>query len=472
MSFSTTARPWLQGASLFLTVAATIAIASAVAMGGGGPHNVLIVGNRASDDSLAVANAYRQARDIPQSNLCLLDIDATLFQEDQSIDWEVYLESVRGPIADFLARHPSPGTLNFVVLTLDLPLRVKLPEDNSARAATHRSLSSMLTLLPEEAPTAAVTNPYSRAGGGFSRWLSTAAAERRRPNFRLVTMLGGYTRADALSLISRSVAADGTSPKGHFYFVESQHAVGFREADEWLREQGFESTHLDDLSGVTNFKDVMGHFSGGAYSKLTWPQIQSSSIRPGALVDMLQSYGALSYNWRGFAFASHVPLGWWIRAGASGVHGATDEPYAHTFPTSGLMQIVLGSYISGCNLAESYWSGLRQLVWQNIVLGDALCAPYARRAEMSLVAHPEENGRILLSLKATLPQGREFGHAMLFVDGATVSNPKLIITPPAATTPSADGVAGQTSARLPTIYQWELAANDLTPGHHRARAVI
>lgn len=462
-----------------LTILATIAAATP-ALAGGGPHNVLIVANSSSDDSLAVANAYRHARDIPQRNLCLIELDTTLFRNDMSVNWDVYLNNIHKPIADFLARHPAPDELHFIVLMPDLPLRVAVPLDNPrANSPTHRSLSSLLTIMPDQKPPAVVANPYNRTVGGFAQWIENAPPRQRPPQFRLVTVLGGYNRADALALITRSIAADNSAPKGTFYLIDSQHTIGLKEAAERLTQEGFKAVHLDNLTGVTHFEDVMGHFSGGAYSKLTWPQIESSSIRPGALVDMLQSYGARDLNWRGFAFASHVPLGWWIRAGATGVHGATNEPYAHTFPTSGMLQTMLANYLGGANLAESYYSSLRQLAWQNIIFGDALCAPYATRGRLTLVAHPPQDGRILLSLKATLPTGRKASSATLYIDGAPLNTKPEMLAPANAAAAdtdddNADNAAGADDnlAPLPVIYQWHLPTGDLTPGYHRARAVI
>lgn len=455
-----------------LALLAIVAVATP-AIAGGGPHNVLIVANSSSDDSLAVANAYRQARDIPQRNLCLIELDTMLFRNDMSVNWDVYLANIRKPIADFLARHPAPDELHFIVLMPDLPLRVAVPLDNPrANSPTHRSLSSLLTIMPDRKPPAVVGNPYNRTIGGFGQWLKNAPPRQRPPQFRLVTVLGGYNRDDALALITRSIAADNSAPKGTFYLIDSPHTIGLKEAAERLTQEGFKAVHLDNLTGVTQFENVMGHFSGGAYSKLTWPQIQSSSIRPGALVDMLQSYGARDLNWRGFAFASHVPLGWWIRAGATGVHGATNEPYAHTFPTSGMLQTLLANYLGGANLAESYYSSLRQLAWQNIIFGDALCAPYAVRGRLTLVAHPPQDGRILLSLKATLPTGRKASSATLYIDGAPLDAEPERLTPADAAAGGESSPSDDNSAGLPVIYQWHLPVADLTPGYHRARTVI
>ncbi len=492
---TSSAGPCLRRALLMVAASAVMLLAAAgAAWAGGGPDNVMIVANSASEDSLAVANTYRTSRQIPQRNLCLINVEPALFRTDQSVDWDVYMADIRGPIVRFLNNHPSPQTIHFIVLTIDLPLRVKMPADGvPANAPTHRSLSSMLTLLPDRPPPVVVPNPYNSKVSGFARWLALTPADRRPAGMRLVTVLSGYSRQDALGLIQRSMEADNTSPQGIFYFIESPHTVGLREAAERLEEEGFEARHMEDLQGVQQFADVMGHFSGGAYSKLTWPQIQSSTIRPGALVDMLQSYGARDLNWRGFGFASHVPVGWWIHAGASGVHGATGEPYAHTFPTSGMLQFLLANYLGGSNLAESYWSSLRQLAWQNVIFGDPLCAPYARRAELELVAHPQEGGQVLLSLQVIMPQGRDISDVRLMIDGKPYNEvePTIVKPPEAAGAPAevddaaaptgnadpADAAAPAEGNKnppqpMPTIYRWQISLEGMVPGHHRARAIV
>src|SRR4029453_11954546 len=42
-------------------------------------------------------------------------------------------------------------------------------------------------------------------------------------------------------------------------------------------------------------------------------------------------------------------------------------------------QVLFPAYLAGFNLAESFYLGMPYLSWQTIIVGDPLCAPFARR---------------------------------------------------------------------------------------------
>ncbi|NIA21068.1 MAG: TIGR03790 family protein [Anaerolineaceae bacterium] len=381
---------------------------------GGGPHNVMIVANRASADSVFVANAYRRARGVPQRNLCLLDLPVESFRTRNKIPQEVFQEKIVQPIKTFLQRHPAADRLHFIVLCPDLPLRV----DFGGKIKT-RSLAALLTVLGLPPGGRPVPNPYFNQRLAFE---SRKQSSGRSPDLRLVTWLRGYQRSDALALIERSLAADGTTPKGAFYFVLSPHVRRYQEAVTWLQGRGMKAQLLASGKPVRGAGDVMGYFSGGSYSGLRWKDISSNTYLPGALVDMLESYGAEWPNWRTFGYNRQVPVPWFVRAGASGVHGTTDEPYAAAFPSSGHSETFFANYLAGNNLAETYWSAIPVLAWQNAVFGDPLCAPYAVRSKVELSVESDQASRThRVAVRITPPKDAATPREVrLFVDGRLV----------------------------------------------------
>src|SRR5207244_7272486 len=62
-----------------------------------------------------------------------------------------------------------------------------------------------------------------------------------------------------------------------------------------------------------------------------------------------------------------------IREGVTGVAGHVAEP-----DLGGTVRpfILFPAYISGLNLAESFYAAIPYLSWQTIVVGDPLCAPF------------------------------------------------------------------------------------------------
>ena len=423
--------------------AALLLMAAQGVQAGGGPHNVLIVANAASDDSVAVANAYADARGVPARNLCRVNVPLAEFRWQNAIKPESFEARVVAPIKAFLAQHPAPDRLHFIVLCPDLPLRVEFPKPIGPR-----SLPAAITLLGSAVGPTSPPNPYLKCIGAFDQLVPAADAIGR---MRLVTVLRGYERRDAHDLIIRSLAADGTAPKGSFRFLPSQHTRGYEQAVAWLSEKGFEAVLAERGKPLAGVHDVMAYFSGGAYSGLTPDNVAANTYRPGAVVDMLESYGAEWPNWRGFALLRQLPVPWFIRSGASGVHGTTDEPFAGAFPSSGHSQTFFANYTSGANLAEAFWSAIPTLQWQNAVFGDPLCAPYTVRPAVVI------NTTDSATVQVTITQGpaHAIKEAQLYIDGRFIARTDAFRV-------LEDGVSR---------CSFDLASAVLVPGTHRVRVV-
>jgi uncharacterized protein (TIGR03790 family) len=393
--------------------AALLAVSLATAArAGGGPENVLIIANRRSLDSLAVANAYRAARDIPEANLCLLDLPLDRFRKQALISQIDYNLGLAGPLEAFLRQHPAADQLQFFVLCPDLPLRVESGPEHKPF-----SLAAVLALFGSSTASGlSPKNPYFGQQVAFEKRVAHAVPPAA---VHLVTWLRGYQRWDALALIQRSLKADGTAPPGTFYFVQSKHTRGFGQAADALLQRGLAARQADAGSPVADATDVMAYLSGGCYSGLAWKDISSNTYRPGALIDMIESWGCTWDNWRSFGYANQVPVAWFIRAGATGVDGSTDEPFASAFPSFGRATLFLGNYTRGLNLAESYWSAIPQLGWQNAVFGDPLCAPYAIRGKVALTVTVSGDPATLYRLAARVEPAPSTAPAEVrfFLDG-------------------------------------------------------
>jgi len=429
-------------------------LVAAPALAGGGPHNVLIVANARSEDSMAVANAYRAARGIPQRNLCVVDLRLKLFRHSDSVTAEDFEAHLAGPLKAFLSRHPAADRLHYVVLCPDLPLRMRWP-----KPAGTRSLPASLMLFGTVPSAAQRRNPYLLRPHAFEKLALPPGSDDPVGRLRLVTVLRGYERHDALAMVTRSVAADRTAPDGTFYFVPSQHTRKFEETAAWLTGRGLKAVLTGRGKPVSGAADVMAYLSGGSYSGLAWNDITSNTYRPGALVDMLESWGATWQNWRGFGYPRQVPVPWFIRAGATGVHGATDEPYAMAFPSTGRSQLLFTNYLAGCNLAEAYWSAIPTVQWQNVVFGDPLCAPYAVRSDVHLDVDPPTGDASTHQARVRITECNAAGkpkEARFFVDGHFVGATGDLMV-------RADGAAEAL---------FDIDAADLADGWHRLRAVV
>ncbi len=65
-----------------------------------------------------------------------------------------------------------------------------------------------------------------------------------------------------------------------------------------------------------------------------------------------------------------------IHARVSGVKGYCDEPLLQAIASP---SILMDRYTRGWNLAESFYAASRFVGWEDIVIGDPLCAPYAAK---------------------------------------------------------------------------------------------
>lgn len=118
-----------------------------------------------------------------------------------------------------------------------------------------------------------------------------------------------------------------------------------------VEARGFRAEHVGSgADALVDKRDIIGYMSGGCYSKLTREGIRRNTYRPGSIVDMLESFGAVPQNFDPDADPSQFPVTFFLDLGVAGIHGTVHEPYAHTFPSAKLFE----RYTEGYNLAETF----------------------------------------------------------------------------------------------------------------------
>jgi len=97
------------------------------------------------------------------------------------------------------------------------------------------------------------------------------------------------------------------------------------------------------------------------------------SFSPGAIAETAVSTGARTFLPTTGGQSLIVDL---IACHVTGVKGYCDEPLlqAVASPT-----VLFDRYTSGWNLAESFYAASRFVGWEDIIIGDPLCTPYAKR---------------------------------------------------------------------------------------------
>jgi uncharacterized protein (TIGR03790 family) len=323
-----------------------------------GVTNVLVVVNTNSTDSTYIGKYYAAKRVIPARNICKIACPT-----DEQIAHEVYVKSIRGPIREYLRSNGLKDKIDYIVLTRGIPIRT----------AAHWGVDSALTCLWIDEDQQ-MNNPYFREDKPFT------SAEF---NMYLVTRLDGLTLADAKALVDRSLAAKPA--KGLFLMDASPiwddnpgYRIindGMRAAAKLLKAKGFE-VELDETTDLVVRDNIMGYYSWGSHEKnYTDEAYKKLQFLPGSIAETAVSTSAFTLTSKRTLEGKRSYITDLVAQGATGVKGYVYEPYTVALAEA---DVLFDRYTSGRNLAESFYAASRYVHWRDIILGDPLCAPYAK----------------------------------------------------------------------------------------------
>jgi hypothetical protein len=247
--------------------------------------------------------------------------------------------------------------------------------------------------------------------------------------YLLSTMLGvasgrGNSYDEIVAGLRRSVAADGSHPAGTVYFMLNDDVRS--TVREWAVQGAAAQVRAAGVqaevgAGVLPQRkaDVAGAFVGAA--SFDWAA-SGSTILPGALCEHLTSFGGVFEE-----SAGQTPLSEFIRYGAAGACGTVCEPLAiqAKFPHA----FVQAYYTAGYTLAESLYLSVTG-PYQLLIVGDALCAPWAQRAVSTITGvQPGQRAEGTVSLQFKAGEGGPaLSEVSWFVDGQRIA----VLGPPQA----------------------------------------
>ncbi|MCB9641402.1 MAG: hypothetical protein H6727_21080 [Myxococcales bacterium] len=224
----------------------------------------------------------------------------------------------------------------------------------------------------------------------------------------MVTMLHGRSYMDAEKLLTSAIDAEKTGgAKGQFLLMKGSDAARGRLDTEYtsletqLKARGWTDVVIENFNRDLTGRSLAAFFVGTAGLGTT---IEGNTYLPGSVTDNLTSFGAVPTNFRATG-QSQVSIARWVAQGVAGAHGTTDEPLNNCFPSRNLLL----DYVDGSTLAEAYHRRLPYVYWRNLVLGDPMTAPYAKRPKVTISAVKAGDkiaGSRKVKVQATDPGGR------------------------------------------------------------------
>jgi uncharacterized protein (TIGR03790 family) len=354
-------------------------------------ENVGVVINDASPASKEIGEYYVKARSIPAENVIHIQTST-----EDTIQPAAYLATIQQPIAAALFKANLQDRILYLVLTKGIPLRI---DGSGGQDGTVSSVDSELTLLYRRMTGTAIAsrgridNPY---------FLGTRTVEdaklftHRDLDIFLVTRLDAFTVEEAKALIDR---ARHTTREGRIV-LDQRDALVNRLGEDWL---GRAAEHLNKAGHgervvlettpkpARDVSPVLGYFSWGSTDPQNRTRRVQMDFAPGAIGATFVSTDARTFReppaawmplnvndqstW--FAGSPQSLVGDLIREGITGAAGQVSEPYLQSAVRP---DILFPAYLAGFNLVEAFYLAIPHLSWQTVVVGDPLCAPFARRA--------------------------------------------------------------------------------------------
>ena len=370
---------------VFLTAAIFVATTAAALC----PHEVLVLANDESLDSVLVAKTFMRLYGVPERNLVRLAVPEAAVQSGV-ISPETFTELIWEPARRAVEERGLQGQILAWAYSCDFPFRVKtdpqlsitgltflrnrLPED--MQVVAQAAYRSPLYAGPWQNDANAV--PPSRT---FDRLHASLLDDMPLPAMMLGwTGVRGNTVDEVLDMLERGRASDGTRPSAAYMFATNTNIRSI--AREWQFPGAVRAlAALGAKARVTDAFPKDGRTAGLMTGRESLPDSQLE-FAPGAFADHLTSSAAE------FHASNQTKLSEWIRRGATASAGTVIEPKAYwqKFPAAALFL----HQRRGCTMIESiYLATVCPL--QLLPVGDPLASPWAERPHPRIEGNPADS---------------------------------------------------------------------------------
>lgn len=367
---------------------------------------VLVVQNGASPTSIEISSDYMKRRGV-KALLKVACADSALSAGKETIAYADFAEQIEKPLRAALKARPQ---IDFIVLTKGIPIRIT-GAPNAGMSGTQPSLDSIIAALDYPEIKGAIKISLNDSGFTGKAWANRFWNATKRFSHKefggyLVTRLDGYTVSEAKGLVAWAMQAESAPPTGRF-LLDTCAAFGYTDpakqpleaikkgevdpkvvnemafnefnsdmerAAQELTEAGL-SVLLDKAESFVGGKaELLGYCSWGSNdAKYVADNYHTLRFAPGGLAETAVSTSARTFlpTTGGQSLIADL-----IHQRVTGVKGYCDEPLlqAVASPT-----VLFSRYTQGWTLAESFYAASRFVGWEDIVIGDPLCAPFKRK---------------------------------------------------------------------------------------------
>jgi uncharacterized protein (TIGR03790 family) len=412
--------------SLFLFAALAIPCV-ALALG---PHEVLVLANDKSADSVQVAKDFVRLRQVPESNIVRVSVPVSDSGVPEEISPEAFTREIWEPAVKAMRERGIGDHILAWVYSADFPTRINTGGPSIANISV-QGLTFLRNVLPEPSivsngwyvsqlftgPNNPNSPPYlSRTLDFYAEWLGK--------DMPLPSMMLGHTGRNGTDMktiakcMENGLASDGTMPKGTIYFVTSVDARSvarqwqFPMAKKMLSDLGVKAVITDSFP--KGMPDVMGLMMGVAFVD---PE-QGNCYLPGCMAEHFTSSAGI------FDADDQTKLSAWIKAGATASDGAVTEPYAKWPKFPGAQFFV--HYASGCTMIESFYQAIKCPL-QLAIIGDPLAQPWAPKAILTIggLNGDTVSGKVKLQADVKSESGGSFGKYVYLLDGRIVGRGRI-----------------------------------------------
>lgn len=368
------------------------------------PHEVLVIANQSSEDSLEVANYFIDKRQIPKNNLIKVEIPESIYGGRASCDPSVFEKLIWNPVQEEINKRNISHQIKAWIYSTDFPIRIlsdeydrrqisicghtflrnkgigkSLIEDGKYHSPIFAGPNNRFRLL---FPSCSLSVLKSGLGSKVSeekvldRLRVGLGSSMPLPSMMLgYTGEGGNTIDTVLSVLERGKLSDHNGLRSGFYFVTNNNIRSTCRA--WQFSSAQESLHKRNITSVITNEFpkhsalVMGVLCG---AKKVSPK-DIGSYAPGAVAEHLTSWSAEFQR-------PQTKCTEWLEAGVTATSGSVVEPYANSdkFPSARFFE----HYTAGCSVLESFYQSVACPL-QQLFIGDPLARPYSPEVKVRLL---------------------------------------------------------------------------------------